>query len=96
MLNFYYFASETKIIQTMKIRFVTFIIAAVIISSSACSQKVNTLSSVEKKDGWVLLFNGSDFSGWRQCNGTEMPKNWVIDTACIFAGVSNRSLLGIG
>jgi hypothetical protein len=63
----------------MKIRFVTFIIAAVIISSSACSQKVNTLSSVEKKDGWVLLFNGSDFSGWRQCNGTEMPKNWVIE-----------------
>jgi len=72
----------------MKIRFVTFIIAAVIISSSACSQKVNTLSSVEKKDGWVLLFNGSDFSGWRQCNGTEMPKNWVIEdnTMKVFTG----------
>jgi len=63
----------------MKIRFFTFIMAAVIISSSACSQKVNTLSSAEKKDGWVLLFNGSDFSGWRQCNGAEMPKNWVIE-----------------
>jgi hypothetical protein len=27
----------------------------------------------------ILLFNGSDFKGWRQCNGTEMPKNWIIE-----------------
>jgi hypothetical protein len=25
------------------------------------------------------LFNGKDFTGWRQCNGTVMPKNWVIE-----------------
>lgn len=43
------------------------------------AQKVNTLSAKEKKDGWVLMFNGKDFSGWRKCNGTEMPKNWTID-----------------
>jgi hypothetical protein len=43
------------------------------------SQKPNKLTGKEKKAGWVLLFNGRDFSGWRQCNGTEMPKNWTID-----------------
>ncbi|MDM7920320.1 MAG: DUF1080 domain-containing protein [Methanosarcina sp.] len=32
-----------------------------------------------KKAGWILLFNGKDFTGWRQCNGTEMPKNWIIE-----------------
>ena len=25
----------------------------------------NTLSETENKDGWVLLFNGKDFTGWR-------------------------------
>jgi hypothetical protein len=43
------------------------------------SQKPNTLTSKEKKEGWVLLFNGKDFTGWRQCNGTAMPANWVIE-----------------
>ncbi len=33
-------------------------IAAVLISTSACAQKVNTLTAKEKKAGWVLLFNG--------------------------------------
>jgi hypothetical protein len=39
----------------------------------------NKLSKSDEKDGWVLLFNGKDFSGWRQVNGTEMPKNWLIE-----------------
>lgn len=43
------------------------------------AQKANTLSKKEKKEGWELLFNGKDFSGWRQCNGTEMPLNWIIE-----------------
>ncbi|MGA2405300.1 MAG: DUF1080 domain-containing protein [Bacteroidales bacterium] len=42
-------------------------------------QGPNILTEKEKKDGWVLLFNGKDFKGWRQCNGTAMPKNWVIE-----------------
>ena len=25
----------------------------------------NTLTEVEKQDGWVLLFNGQDFNGWQ-------------------------------
>ena len=48
---------------------------------SSCNQEPNKLSSKESKEGWVLLFNGTDFSGWRQCNGTEMPKNWIIEDA---------------
>jgi hypothetical protein len=56
------------------------ILFSLIISLSSCGQKKpNTLTSKEKKTGWVLLFNGKDFTGWRQCNGTEMPKNWIIE-----------------
>jgi hypothetical protein len=52
---------------------------ALMISFPVSGQKVNTLTPKEQKAGWVLLFNGKDFTGWRQCNGTEMPKNWIIE-----------------
>jgi hypothetical protein len=43
------------------------------------SQSPNTLADGEKKQGWILLFNGRNFDGWRQCNGTAMPANWVVE-----------------
>jgi len=55
------------------------LIALLIFNGNSFAQKPNTLTAKEKKDGWVLMFNGKDFSGWRQCNGTEMPGNWIIE-----------------
>jgi len=66
----------------MKKRFITSVIALVLIfftASNLICQQVNKLTSKEEKSGWVLLFNGKDFDGWRQCNGTGMPANWVIE-----------------
>jgi hypothetical protein len=60
-------------------RNIIFSLAALLIMLPAIAQKPNTLSSKEQKEGWVLLFNGKDFTGWRQCNGTAMPVNWVIE-----------------
>jgi len=60
--------------------FLTFsLIAAMFLTTSTFAQKANQISKEEKKDGWVLLFNGKNFDGWRQCNGTKMPANWVIE-----------------
>lgn len=53
--------------------------AAMLILLTSSAQDVNKLTPKEKKAGWVLLFNGKDFSGWRQCNGTAMPANWIIE-----------------
>ena len=65
--------------------------AAMLIMLSSISLGQNNLTEKEKKDGWVLLFNGKDFKGWRQCNGTTMPKNWVIEngTMKVFTAVGN-------
>jgi hypothetical protein len=57
--------------------------AAVVLSMAAGtavqSQSANALTAAQKKQGWVLLFNGASFDGWRQCNGTGMPANWMIE-----------------
>jgi hypothetical protein len=55
------------------------IVAGLLIANPAFSKKVNKLTKKEKKAGWTLLFNGNDFDGWRQCNGTEMPANWELE-----------------
>ncbi len=43
------------------------------------AQTHNTLSGKEKQEGWVLLFDGKSFDGWRKYNGTEMPAEWIIE-----------------
>jgi len=62
--------------------------AAILIALPTFAQELNKLSKKETKEGWTLLFNGTNFDGWRQCNGTEMPKNWKIDkgTMNVFTG----------
>jgi len=55
------------------------LIFSLLISGQVSAQKMNQLTKKEKKEGWVLLFNGKNFDGWRQCNSTAMPKNWTID-----------------
>jgi len=57
----------------------TTLLGLLIASAPLFSQNVNSLTPAEKKEGWVLLFNGKNFDGWRQCNGKAMPANWVID-----------------
>lgn len=54
-------------------------LAVILITLPSFGQGVNKITSKEKKEGWVLLFNGKDFKGWRQCNGTAMPENWTIE-----------------
>ena len=64
-------------------------IVAMLISLPSTGQGLNTLSAKEKKDGWVLLFNGKDFTGWRQCNSTEMAKNWVVEDGAMKVFTAN-------
>ena len=60
------------------------------------AQGTNKLTKKEKKEGWELLFNGKDFSGWRQYNGTEMPKNWQIEEGAMKVVPADPSKPGRG
>jgi len=66
--------------------------AAMLIALPMFAQELNKLSKQETKEGWTLLFNGKNFDGWRQCNGTAMPKNWKIDkgTMNVFTGEGKK------
>jgi hypothetical protein len=62
------------------------------------AQAPNTLSSADKKAGWTLLFNGKDFTGWRQVNNTTMPANWVIEDQAmkVFTAADKKPGQGAG
>ena len=68
------------------------------VSAVASAQAPNTLTPAEKKQGWVLLFNGKDFEGWRQVNNTTMPANWVIEDQAmkVFTAADKKPGQGAG
>lgn len=53
--------------------------AALLMVLPSMAQKNNTLTKQEKKEGWILLFNGKDFNGWHKYNSKEMAPEWVIE-----------------
>lgn len=75
-----------------------FLMALVFSTVNAGCQKVNKLTKEEKNDGWVLLFNGKDFEGWRACNGDAMPANWTIEDGAmkVFLGEGKKPGQGAG
>jgi hypothetical protein len=84
----------------MKKYFLIFLLIAIafLIVFLSMGRKLNSLTGREKNEGWMLLFNGTDFTGWRQYNGTGMPNNWVIedDAMKVFTGVGKAPGQGAG
>ena len=38
----------------------------------------NTLTEAQKKDGWILLFNGKDLDGWHNFKTTTIKPGWQV------------------
>ena len=43
----------------------------------SCKPSQNNLSSEEKKQGWILLFDGKTTKGWHGYNKTSVPAVWL-------------------
>jgi len=57
-----------------------------VVAGICCScNRDNVLTSAEQSEGWQLLFNGTDMSGWRDYNGTELTNGWKVVDGCIQA-----------
>lgn len=59
-------------------------------------QPANTLTSAEKSDGWVLLFDGETLDGWRRYGSDNPPgPGWVVDDGLLKkkAGVSGGDII---
>jgi hypothetical protein len=43
----------------------------------------NTLTTKEKKSGWLLLFDGKSSNGWHGYNLRSFPACWTIEDGCL-------------
>ncbi|WP_460949551.1 3-keto-disaccharide hydrolase [Spirosoma daeguense] len=61
-----------------------------LVSENGWAQPVNTLSTQEKKDGWKLLFNGNDVTGWHSYGNKEVGKAWKIEQNALKLDIPNK------
>jgi len=52
--------------------------ALVMMAPGAALAKDNSLTAAERAQGWKLLFNGRDLSGWRAFGGGAAPSTWTV------------------
>jgi hypothetical protein len=46
--------------------------------------RLNALTEEEKEEGWILLFDGKSFSGWRSLGRDRIPEDhWIIQDEAI-------------
>lgn len=51
---------------------------------STSPPELNTLTEAEKAEGWILLFDGKTFAGWRGLGRNGIPEgHWVLDNGAI-------------
>jgi Domain of Unknown Function (DUF1080) len=56
------------------------LLALMMFACSVPSEKYNSLSDQEKKDGWNLLFDGKTTNGWHLFNRGNIPSAWSVDS----------------
>ena len=62
---------------------------------SAClsrSEQHNTLTDTEKKDGWVLLFDGKTLNGWHLFNRGNIPSAWSVDSGMLICNPHAKNI----
>lgn len=71
------------------------ICACFLLASAAFAQKPNALSSKEKKDGWVLLFDGKSTKGWHTFRKDKAAAAWAVqDGALVFNPTADKTERG--
>jgi 3-keto-disaccharide hydrolase len=70
----------------MRIKLIPSVILVTMLAILAFPQKTqiaNQLTKAEKNAGWLLLFDGKSFNGWRGFHSDKVPGGWVIEDGAI-------------
>jgi Domain of Unknown Function (DUF1080) len=75
-------ASHFNMIKNLKSKLLLFpiLFTVLIVSMVAYADDApNTLTDREKSDGWILLFNGHDFTGWHNFKRDDVRPGWQVE-----------------
>jgi hypothetical protein len=61
------------------------LLALLLMAPAINAQTANTLSAKEKKQGWILLFDGVSSNGWITSGNKPVPAGWEVKDGCITA-----------
>ncbi len=80
--------------MSKKIIFVLTFLAVFIFlfSNQTVHAQNNTLTAKEKEEGWQLLFNGKDLSGWHSYLENAPGKAWQVKDGTIFLNKNSKSV----
>ena len=76
---------------------ISLLLSLLIVVSFAFAKKKtkdNTLTKEEKKEGWVLLFDGKSTNQWRGYLKDHFPAAWEIEDGAIKCNGSGRGEAG--
>jgi cytochrome c len=59
--------------------------------SRPVTSKLNSLSDIEKKAGWRLLFDGKSTAGWRNFNNNKIGSAWKVREGALYLDNSRKN-----
>lgn len=70
-----------------------FLFATITMAFVSCADKNNTISAVDKANGWELLFDGKSLDGWRNYNSDGL-EGWYVKDGCIVSSGDGSNTSG--
>lgn len=75
-----------------KVHFTFLLFTSILLSNITSAQTPNTLTSKEKSEGWLLLFNGKDLTGWHSYLEKAPGKAWQVQNGTIMLNKNKKSV----
>lgn len=80
--------------QAAKLFGTIFFIALMFFSCTGLKEKNNQLTDEEKKDGWMLLFDGKSMDGWHLYNKGKVPSTWTVRDGELYCDANSKQTQG--